>query len=127
MIEDYFVKQKIKEFQIQEYIATQLGKTGYSHTELKRTPLGEKIIIYTTRPGLVVGKKGDKINQMTTVLKKRFKMENPQIEIGDLSNPSLDVSFVADKIVSLLERFGTNRFKSVGYRTLQEIIDAGAL
>ncbi len=127
MIERKFINQKLKEFQIQEYVGNLLRGTGYSHTEIQRTPLGEKVIIYTTRPGVVVGKKGENINKLTTVLKKKFKMENPQIEIGDIPNPMLDVNYIADKIASTLERFGSNRFKSVGYKTLQNILDAGAL
>ncbi len=127
MIERQFVSQKIKEHEIQEYIATQLGKTGYSHTEIQRTPLGEKVIIFTTRPGMVVGKKGDNIKRLTDVLKKKFKMENPQIEIGEIKEPNLDAAYIADKIANTFERFGSKRFKSVGYKILQEILDAGAL
>jgi small subunit ribosomal protein S3 len=127
MIERQFISQKVKEFQIKQFMKEELGKTGYSHIEIQRTPLGEKIVIYTTRPGIVVGKKGENINRLTAILKKRFKMENPQIEIGELMNPSLDASFMADKIASSFERFGSKRFKSIGYRTLQEIMDAGAL
>ena len=127
MIERKFVNQKMKEFQIQEYIGGILRGTGYSHTEIQRTPLGEKIIIFTTRPGVVVGKKGENINKLTTVLKKKFKMENPQIEIGEVVNELLDVNYVADRIASTLERFGPQRFKSVGYKMLQNILDAGAL
>jgi len=85
------------------------------------------VIIYTTRPGIVVGKKGDNIKRLTMVLKKKFKMENPQIEIGEIPNPPLDVYFIADKVAGTLERFGSKRFKSTGYRVLQEIMDAGAL
>lgn len=127
MIERQFVSQKLKEFSVQEHIAKELGKTGYSHTEIKRTPLGEKIIIYTTRPGMVVGKKGENIQRLTEVLKKKFKMENPQIEIGEIQSPFLDVSYVADRIASTLERFGPQRFKSTGYKTLQSILDSGAM
>src|SRR3989344_3308427 len=127
MIEKQFLAQKAKENQIQKYIAEQLARSGYSHTEIRRTPLGEKVIIYTTRPGLVVGGRGENIQNLTNTLKRRFKMENPQIEIGELENPMLDVHFVCDRIVSTLERFGSKRFKSTGYKTLQEIIDSGAL
>ncbi|HLC72079.1 MAG TPA: 30S ribosomal protein S3 [Candidatus Nanoarchaeia archaeon] len=127
MIERKFVAQKLKEHQIQEYMASNLAKAGYSHTEIRRTPLGEKVIIYTTRPGLVVGKKGDNIKKLTAFLKKRFKMENPQIEIGDVENPTMDVNYIADRIAFNLERFGSKRFKSIGYKVLQDIIDAGAL
>ena len=127
MIERQFINQKLKEKQIQDYLRSQLRKTGYSHTEIKRTPLGEKIIVYTTHPGIVVGRKGENIQKLTTVLKKRFKMENPQIEIAELENPMLDVNYVCDRIVSILERLGSQRFKSVGYKTLQSIMDAGAM
>jgi len=127
MIERQFVSQKVKEYQIQEYIKSKLIGAGYSHTEIQRTPLGEKIIIYTARPGLVVGRKGENIKKLTTVLHRRFKIENPQIEIGELDNPMLDVNYVVDKISSTLLRFGSKRFKSIGYKTLQEIIDSGAL
>src|SRR3989344_6008258 len=86
MIEKQFVNQKIKEFQIQEYIKEEFSGTGFSHIDIQRTPLGEKVIIYTTRPGLVVGKKGENIRKLTIVLKKKFNMENPQIEIGELQD-----------------------------------------
>ena len=127
MIERQIVSQKVKEYQIQEYIRSKLIGTGYSHTEIQRTPLGEKVIIYTTRPGMVVGRKGENIKQLTTVLNKRFNVENPQIEIGELINPMLDADYVADRISSTLVRFGSKRFKSVGYKTLQQILDSGAL
>jgi len=46
MIERQFVAQKIKEYQIQEYIRNTLKRVGHSHTKLQKTPLGEKIIIH---------------------------------------------------------------------------------
>ena len=54
-------------------------------------------------------------------------MENPQIEIGEIDNPYFDAQSIAEKIAYTLEKFGPQRFKSVGYKTLQSIIDAGAL
>tara|TARA_Y100000310_G_scaffold191080_1_gene191079 strand:+ start:3734 stop:4561 length:828 start_codon:yes stop_codon:yes gene_type:complete len=127
MIERQFVNQKLKAFQIQEHIGKLLSRAGYSHIEIKRTPLGENVIIYTTRPGIVVGKKGENIKKLTALLKSRYKLENPQIEIGEVQNPMLDVNFITDRIAFSLERFGQKRFKSIGYRTLQDIMDAGAI
>ncbi len=127
MIERKFIRDKVKEFKVQKYIEQQFGKTGYSHSEIKRTPLGSKVVIYTTHPGLVVGRKGENIKNLTNTLKKKFKLENPEIEIGEIQNPYTDVYLVADRIASTLERFGSQRFKSIGYKTLQSILDAGAL
>ena len=127
MIERQIIAQKIKEKQIEEFIFSYLNKASYSHTELKRTPLGEKIIIYTSRPGLVVGRRGSNIQELTLLLKKKFNMENPQIEVSEIPNPSLNVNSVAKRIVSSFEKFGPKRFKSVGYKVLEDIMKAGAL
>lgn len=127
MIERNILSQKMKEFQIKEFIAKEFVKTGYSHTKIQRTPLGDKITIYTTRPGLVVGRKGQNIRRLTLILKNRFKMENPQIEIGEVENPYFDAQSISERIAYTLEKFGSKRFKSVGYKVLQSIMDAGAL
>ena len=127
MIEKKILNKKIKEYLLQEHIAKELPSGSYSKLELKKTPLGEKIIIYTSRPGLVVGAKGANISRLNRALKNEFKMENPEVEIAEIESPNLDPASVAERIVSSFERFGPKRFKSVGYKTLQDIIDAGAL
>ncbi|MEM4244806.1 MAG: 30S ribosomal protein S3, partial [Candidatus Nanoarchaeia archaeon] len=127
MIERKFVAQKLKERQVQEYVAQSLTKAGHCRVEIKRTPMGEKIIVYTTRPGLIVGRKGENIKKLTNTLKKKFNLENPQIEIGDIENPLLDAGAVADSIAYTFERFGPKRFKFIGYDMLTKIMDAGAL
>lgn len=127
MIEKKILSKKIKEYLLQEHIAKELPSGSYSKLELKKTPLGEKIIIYTSRPGLVVGAKGANISRLNRALKNEFKMENPEVEIAEIESPNLDPASVAERIVSSFERFGPKRFKSVGYKTLQDIIDAGAL
>ena len=126
MIERKFVAQKIKEFQIQEFIEQNLRKVGHSHTKLVKTPLGEKIIVFASRPGLIVGRKGENIKKLTKVLKKKFELENPQIEISEIESPNLDAQIVAEKIANSLERFGTARFKGIGHKALTDVIGAGA-
>ena len=127
MIERKFVAQKIKEFQIEEYITQTLENVGHSHTKMIKTPLGEKIVIYTSRPGLIVGRKGQNIKQLTKTLKKRFNLENPQIEISEVENPSLDANIVTEKIVDALEKFGSEKFKAIGHKIMTEVMRAGAL
>lgn len=127
MIERKFVAQKMKEFQIEEYISQNLENVGHSHTKMVKTPLGEKIIIFSSRPGLIVGRKGHNIKQLTKTLKKRFDMENPQIEISEVVNPNLDAKIVSEKIVDALEKFGSEKFKAIGHRVMMEVMKAGAL
>ena len=127
MIERKFIAEKLKEYRIQEFISETLKNVGHSHTKLMRTPLGEKIIIYASRPGLVVGRKGENIKKLTNTLKKKFELENPQIEIAEVGNPNLDAQIVAERIASTIERFGINKFKAIGHKTMQDVINAGAL
>ncbi len=127
MIERKIVAQKKKEHQIQEMIANNVRGSGYSHTKLQRTPLGEKIIIYAARPGLVVGRKGQNITKLTKKLKNSFELENPQIEINEIENINLNARVVAGKISESLERFGTARFKGIMHKTMEEVMSAGAL
>ncbi|MBI4451726.1 30S ribosomal protein S3 [Candidatus Woesearchaeota archaeon] len=127
MIERKFVAEKLKERLLQEYISETLKNVGHSHTKMSRTPLGEKITIYTSRPGLVVGRKGENIKKLTITLKKKFDLENPQIEIGEVENPNLDAQIVAERIASTMERFGLQKFKAIGHKTMQDCMDSGAL
>ncbi len=127
MIERQFVSQNVKENQIKEFIGDSLDRAAYSDSKLIRTPLGEKIIIYTSRPGLIVGKEGQNIKRLTSELKKRFNLENPQIEIAEIENPNLDPQIIAERIVSSLERFGINRFKAIGHKAMEDVISANAL
>lgn len=127
MIERKFVAQKMKEFQIEEYITQNLENVGHSHTKMVKTPLGEKIIIFASRPGLIVGRKGQNIKQLTKTLKKRFNLENPQIEISEVDVPNLDAHIVAEKIVDALEKFGSEKFKAIGHRIMTDVMRAGAL
>ncbi len=127
MIEREFVEQKKKEFQVQEFVSGTLKNAGHSHTRLQRTPLGEKVVIYTSRPGLIVGRKGQTISKLTEVLRKRFGLENPQVEISEVANPLLDARIVAERIASELERFGSNRFKGIMHKALEDVLAAGAI
>ena len=127
MIERKFVAQKMKEFQIEEYITQSLKNVGHSHTKMIKTPLGEKIVVFTSRPGLIVGRKGQNIKQLTKTLKRRFDLENPQIEISEVENPNLDARIVAEKIVDALEKFGSEKFKAIGHKIMGDVMRAGAL
>ncbi|MBW3023290.1 30S ribosomal protein S3, partial [Candidatus Woesearchaeota archaeon] len=125
MIERKFIKQNVSEQRIQEFVLSQLGRAGISHVKLQITPLGEKIVVFSSHPGLVVGSGGENIKAMTAMLKKNFKLENPQIEISEVSNPNLDAQIVADKISSSLERYGSKNFKGVMHRTISDVLNAG--
>ncbi len=127
MEERNIVKFKKDEFAIKEYIKSILGKGKISKVRIEYTPIGEKVIVSTNKPGLVIGKRGEKIDELTEVLKTKFKLENPRIEIDEIKQPEFDAQIIADEIALGLERLGPLKFKVIAYRSLQKIMDAGAL
>lgn len=127
MEERNVVQFKKEEFKIKEYIKDALGKGKISKVKIEYTPIGEKIVVATHKPGLIIGRKGEKIEELTKILKTRFKLENPHIEIDEIKQPELDAQLMADEISLRLERFGPLKFKVIAYKTLQRIVNAGAL
>ncbi len=121
------VKFKKDEFAIKEYVKSTLGKGKISRIKIEYTPIGEKVIVSTTKPGLIIGKRGEKIEELTNLLKTNFKLENPRIEIEEITKPEFDAQTIADEIALGLERLGPLKFKVIAYKNLQRIMNAGAL
>jgi small subunit ribosomal protein S3 len=125
MLNKYFVKQAIREVLIQNYIRNHFPSDDYSQIELQRTPLGIKIVIHTHKPGRVIGRSGSKINKMSDILKTKFQLDNPQIDVKAIDNPDLDAKIVSKQIKTALER-GYN-YKKIGNLAMKRVMDAGAV
>lgn len=126
MEEKKFVQLKKDELNVKEFVKESLGKGRISSINIEYTPVGEKIIIATNKPGYVIGKRGEKITELTRVLKKHFKLENPHIEIQEIIKPEFDAQGIADELALMLERLGSLKFKIIAYKMLDRIIKAGA-
>jgi small subunit ribosomal protein S3 len=127
MEEKKFVGVRKDEYNIREFVKRMFGKGKVSRVRIEYTPVGEKIVVSTHRPGWIIGKRGEKINQLTEILKKRFKMENPHVDIEEIAHPEFDSQLVADDIALTLERFGAQKYKASSYRALERIKKSGAL
>jgi small subunit ribosomal protein S3 len=127
MIEREFINEKMKQLKIKEAIEGEFTKSAeIGGITMEKTPLGERIVISTTRPGIIIGRGGSTIKELTNKLKNKFRLENPQIETLEIPNPHTSAEVVAKKIAGELERFGPSRFKGIGYRELGKIMTAGA-
>ncbi|MBS3074185.1 30S ribosomal protein S3 [Candidatus Pacearchaeota archaeon] len=126
MEERKFVDFKKGEYRVKEFIKESLGRGKASKVIMEYTPVGEKVVVFTNKPGYIIGKQGAKINELTVRLKKNFKLENPHIEIAEIPNPDLDAQTVADEIALALERFGNVRFKAITYKYLQRVMSSKA-
>jgi small subunit ribosomal protein S3 len=123
-IEHTFIKLGLKRTGLEEFLAKEFGQAGYGGVDIRRIPAGTRITLYIERPGMVIGRKGKSIKSLTDELARRFGLENPQIEVVELTKPELCGPVMAKRIASALER-GAN-VRRIGYTFLRRIMNAGA-
>lgn len=122
-----FVGVRKDEYNVKQFVKRMFGMGKVSRVTIEYTPVGERILVSTHRPGWIIGRKGEKISELTEILKKRFKMENPHVDIEEITKPEFDAQLVADDIALTLERFGASKYKASSYRALSRIKNGGAL
>lgn len=123
-IERRFIEENVKNATLDEYLAGTLQRAGYGGMDLKRSPLGTRIVVRIERPGLVIGRKGRSIKRLTEKVESKFSMENPQIEVEEIERPELNANVMASKLADSLEK-GVN-FRRAAYGTLRRMMEAGA-
>ena len=64
----HFIEQGIKLMQINEFLRSELVRAGFAGVDIQKTPLGTRIVLRTSRPGLVIGKGGKRIRESTEIL-----------------------------------------------------------
>jgi small subunit ribosomal protein S3 len=124
-VEKFFISEGIKEAQLESFLRERFDKAGYSHADIQRTPLGTRIIVYAEKPGLVVGKSGKKINDITQEIKEKFELENPMLDVREVENPLLDAQIVANRIAKGIEKGGF--YKKLANYYMDKIMEAGAI
>ncbi|MBI4360639.1 30S ribosomal protein S3 [Candidatus Micrarchaeota archaeon] len=124
-IEKKFIQQALADLQIKTLLNKELDKAGVSEILIQKTPIATRITVRVRRPGLVVGKKGKAIKELCELLERRFAIENPQFEVIEVAQPSLDARLMAEKIGRRLEM--RPNAKPIMRMALREIMDAGAL
>jgi len=121
----YFIGEGIKETQIERFISQKFERADYSHINIQRTPLGTRIVVYVGRPGLIIGKSGKIVKDLTYEIKEKFKLENPMLDVREVENQFLDAQIVSSKIAKSIER--GSFYKKVINFYLNEIMKSGAV
>jgi len=121
----HFITESIKKTEIDEFLQKKLERAGYGGVTISKTPLGTHIVIYAMRPGLVIGRGGESIKELASILEEKFKVSNPQISVSEIEIPELNAYVVASRIAAALQR-GVH-FRRAGFWALNQVMDAGAL
>ena len=119
-----FVAENVRRVLLKEYLMKEVSRAGFGGLEVTRTPMGTRVALKTERPGLVIGRKGQTIKNLTTAIEEQFGFENPQIEVGDVGDPNLNAQIMAEKLAFSLERGW--HFRRAGHSSVRRIMDDGA-
>ena len=119
-----FADNLVEDYQLRKFIKKELYSAGISRIEIERAAGRVKLIIYTAKPGYVIGKGGAEIEK----LKARVQKMTPSklfIDIKEVKKPDKDAQLVAENIAQQLE----NRvsFRRAMKSTMSRTMKAGAL
>ena len=119
------IKDNYNMMLLKDYLRAAIKEAGFSHAEISKTPTGTRVALHVTRPGIVIGRKGSGIRELTEKLSTDFGLKNPQISVVEIDKPELSPSVMCNRMASHLER-GT-AFRRATMWTLKQIMENGAM
>jgi small subunit ribosomal protein S3 len=94
----HFITESIKKTELDEFLAKELDRTGYGGVEVTKTPLGTRVTIYAMKPGLIIGRRGQSIRDLSKTLEENFGIANPQIAVAEIEVPELNANIMASRV-----------------------------
>ncbi|MCK5451189.1 MAG: 30S ribosomal protein S3 [Candidatus Omnitrophica bacterium] len=119
-----FPKKLFQDAKIRKLIEKELSTASISHIDIERTNKQTRVIIFSGRPGMVIGRKGAQIERLKEDVQKIVGDQNKlQIDIREVRNPGLDAKIVADNLAfQLVKRIP---FRRVMKKTVQTHRESG--
>lgn len=118
-----YAKYLLMDLQVRDFVKKRLANASVSRVDIERSAQTAKLTIYTARPGIVIGKKGEDVESLRKILSE--KMGIPvQINIEEIRKPDLDAQLVADSVAQQLER--RVMFRRAMKRAVQNAMRQGA-
>ena len=119
------IKDNYNMMLLKDYLRLKIKDAGFSNAEVSKTPTGTRVVLHVTRPGIVIGRKGTGIKELTEKLESDFGLKNPQIAVEEITKPELSPEVMCNRMASHLER-GT-AFRRATMWTIQQIMEGGAM
>jgi len=115
-----FLHEDIK---MRDMLGEQLSNAGIAKIEIERTADEVKVDVYTSKPGVVIGKRGTNINDIRDMIQEKVS-RNIQLNIIEVKRPELIAKLVAESIAAQLE--GRVSFRKAMKKAVALAIKAGA-
>jgi small subunit ribosomal protein S3 len=119
------IKDNYNMMLLNDFLREEIKESGFDKVEISKTPTGTKIVLYVTKPGIVIGRKGVGIKQLTDKIQTDYGYKNPQISVEEITQPELSPSVMCNRMSGHIER-GT-AFRRATMWTMNQIMEAGAM
>jgi small subunit ribosomal protein S3 len=118
------IQERMRRVLLKDYLVQESARAGFGGLDIVRTPMGTRVTLVCERPGILIGHRGELIKRLTEDIQARFALDNPQIEVQEERQPSLNAQLMSEKLASTLERGW--HFRRAGHSTVRRIMEAGA-
>ena len=118
-----FSKMLAEDLDVREYLRTKLKSAAVSRILIERPAKNARITIYSARPGVVIGKKGEDIENLKAELTRRLGVP-VAVNIEEVRKPEIDAQLIADSITQQLEK--RIMFRRAMKRAMQNAMRLGA-
>ena len=98
-----FSNNLIQDLKVREFLSKKLKNSSISKVELERTAESFIVNIHTARPGIIIGKRGEEIENLKKAVEKIVKGPS-QINIKEVKKPDLDAQILAEGVAQQLEK-----------------------
>ena len=113
----------LNDLQVRDFLRQRLVDASVSRIEIHRSAQDARIKIHTARPGIVIGKKGEDVEQLRLILSEMMGI-NVNLNIEEIRKPELDAYLVAQNVAQALER--RVQFRRAMKRVIQNAMRIGA-
>ena len=100
--DENFSDNLVEDYKIREFLKKKLYHAGISKIEIERTNDRVKVLVYTAKPGVVIGKGGAEIEKLKGELAK-YSTKKVLVDIKEVKRPDNDAQLVAENIAQQLE------------------------
>ncbi|MBS0305397.1 MAG: 30S ribosomal protein S3, partial [Proteobacteria bacterium] len=118
-----FAHMLAEDLQVREYLKSKLKNAAVSRILIERPAKNARITIYSARPGVVIGKKGEDIENLKAELARRLRVP-VAVNIEEIRKPEVDAQLIADSITQQLEK--RIMFRRAMKRAMQNAMRLGA-
>jgi len=119
-----YVNYLIEDFKIREYINKNYSKAFISKIEITRFPQLVNVVINTAKPGIIIGKKGAEIENISKALEKIANGKKVSVSVREIKNPELDAAVIGQDIAMQIER--RISYKKAIKQAMRNAMKAGA-